>query len=53
MEASDLDKGFLVDDTLSISILAIDPSAKSSKSPAPGAKRAFALVDQAQDSHAE
>ena len=45
--AADLGRGFLVDDTLSVSIVALHLSSKSAqKMPAAGSKRAFALVDQ-------
>ena len=47
VEAADLQRGFLVDDTLSVSIVALHQSSKSAqKMPATGSKRAFALVDQ-------
>lgn len=47
MDAADLERGFLVHDTLSVSILALNQQSKSvQKMPAAGSKRAFALVDQ-------
>ena len=42
MDVSILEKGFLVDDTLSISV---QPLESCQKSPFPGSKRALGLVD--------
>ena len=48
VESAMLGKGFLVNDTLSVSILALSNSKASAKLAVAGSKRAFALVDQAE-----